>query len=212
MKTSKGVLCLTVGLVLLLTFGFLVDQACFRLPSKLKEAEAKYNVLVAETELTNQAAAAERARLLEVIAKNEAREAELLAESAQYVDQIQTYRAEITRLQAQEPPTTPEIEALPIVINLRAQVRQFSLALEAANQTISLQAQTITLLTQDKALLRERVDSWRGQYEREHALRLSAEGLYAKSTKVLGLFKLSGVAKDIVIGGLVAGTIYGLVK
>ena len=201
-----------VSITILLVLGFLFDKACFQLPQALKDAEAKYQVLVAETALKDEAAAAERARLMTELAVHEEHEASLEAAVETTTAQLRAAKATIADLQAQEPETTPEIEALPIVINLRAQVAQFSLALEAAESTIASQREEISLLKQDKMLLVAQADTWRAQYEREHALHLAAKGLYDKSTKVLGLFKLSGIAKDILIGGLAATAIYGLVK
>ena len=109
------------------------------------------------------------------------------ANIAGYVGQIQTYRVEVSALRAElstlqdaEPPTTPEVESLPIVINLRAQVtrltQMFSLS-EAARAE------------QDKVIAswREKYEAqvtisiaWKAQAENERTLRVQAESLFTK--------------------------------
>ncbi len=108
-----------------------------------------------------QAAAAEHARLDKandaVRAEFEARQNAVMAEKdrqlaqkdvviTQYVEKTSTLTAEITRLKANEPPTTPEIEAMPIVVNLRAQVATLTVAFSLSQKTVTLQAEEIVLL------------------------------------------------------------------
>lgn len=211
MKT-RTLATVVIGLVVLLTLGFLADQACNVLPGRLQEAEARYRAAVAVAAEKDAQAAEARAALVAAIAEREAMEAALKAEVAQANSELAVVSQQLEALQGQEPPTTPDIEAMPIVISLRAQVRTLSEGFSLAMETIKKQEERIVLLERDKADLLSLVGSWKAQYEREHSLRLAAEGLYEDSQKVFGLFRLSGTVKNVVIGGLAAGTIYGLLR
>jgi len=205
-KSNKTVIWLVLGLA---TFGFLVDRACFQLPKQLREAKAQYQTLVVATDLQNTAAQSERQTLLATIAEREASEAVLKAKVAQDAKELAAAHRLIAELQANEPPTTPEIEALPVVISLRAQVRAFSLALATAEKTISDQSDTIFKLGQDKKDLWEWGTSWKAQYEREHTLRLASENLFKLSEH---RFKLNKTVTYLVVGAAGAGLVYSLVR
>lgn len=209
MKSNKTVIWLALGLALLLTFGFLVDMACFQLPEQLREAKAQYQSLVVETTIQNNAAQAERQALLATIAEREASEAVLKAKVAQDAKELALAHQTIAALQASEPPTTPEIEALPVVVSLRAQVRAFSVALAVAERTISDQSDIIFKLEQDKKDLWEWGASWEAQYEREHTLRLASENLFKLSEH---RFKLNKTVTYLVVGAAGAGLVYSLVR
>jgi hypothetical protein len=101
---------------------------------------------------------------------------------AQYVEKIQTYHAEITTLSARveelqnaEPPTTPDIEAMPIVINLRGQVAALTQAFDLSQKEVTLQKQISAELWGKVSNLEKIADEWRGMYDREHALRVNCE-------------------------------------
>lgn len=200
---------LVIGLVVVLAFGFLVNRACFELPKQLREAKVQYQVLLTSTTLQNNAAQAERQALLATIAEREASEARLKEKVAQDAKELASYKKTIADLQANEPPTTPEIEALPVVISLRAQVRQFSLALSAAEQTISDQSDLIFKLEQDKKDLLAWGTSWRDQYEREHTLRLASESLFKLSER---RFKLTTTITYVAVTAVGAAIVYSLVR
>jgi len=212
MKNSKGIALLAAGLVVLLLLGFLADQACHVLPNKLKQSELKYEAYRAMSVEKDKISDAKIADLQAQLVESEKVEAVLNQTIETQKVQIQAQAQTIADLQAAEPPTTPEIEAMPIVINLRAQIKALVQGFSLAQQTIAEQEKLIVQLKMDKEILTGQVNEWIAKYNREHTLRLAAEGLYADSKKVLGLFRLSGTAKDILIGGLVAGTVYGLVR
>lgn len=206
---GKTVVFAILALAVVLTFGALVDRACFQLPKELREAKAAYQTLVVATDLQNNAAQAERQALLATIAEREASEATLKQVVAQNAKELASAKQTIAQLQANEPPTTPEIEALPVVISLRAQVRGFSLALSAAEKTIADQAALIISLELDKKDLLEWGTSWKSQYEREHTLRLASENLFNLSER---RFKLSTKITYVAVTAVGAALVYSLVR
>lgn len=118
----------------------------------------------------------------------------------------------IADLQAAEPPTTPELEALPLVISLRAQNRALLEGFTLAQQTIAQQDEEIKalrLVIVDQRLI---IAEWEAKFNREQALRLSSERLSATYKRELTKFRLTGTVKTVVIGGLAAGLVYSMVK
>ena len=210
--STKTLVTVIIGVVLVLVFGLLLDQACNVLPKRLQEAEVRYGIAVAVAAEKDAQAAEARAALVAAVAEREAMEAALKAEVAQANSELEVVNQKLEALLGQEPPTTPEEESLPIVISLRAQVKTLSHGFSLALATVEKQEGRIALLERDKADLLAWGESWRAQYEREHTLRLASDGLYADSQKVFGLFRVSGTVKNVVIGGLAAGTIYGLLR
>lgn len=207
MTLNKVLPWVAVALVLV-TLG-LGYRACIQLPAQLKQAEAKYHDLAVVTDLQNHAAQAERLALLATIAEREASEATLKAKVAQSEKELAAARRTIAELQANEPPTTPAIEALPVVISLRAQVRAFGVALTAADKTISDQSDTILKLELDKKDLLALGETWKSQYDREHTLRVQAEDLFKLSER---RYKLNKTVTLVAVTAVGAGIVYGLVR
>jgi len=101
-----------------------------------------------------------------------------------FVGQVTTYQRQLSVLHSQleelqntEPPTTPEIESLPIVINLRGQVSRLTEMFTLANSIIAEKDKIIKAWEVKFAAQVDISESWKKQYEDEHALRLACEGM-----------------------------------
>jgi|GEM_PF-6152814 len=77
--------------------------------------------------------------------------------------------------QAAEPSASPDIEAHPLVLNLREQLRLQDARYAEARSVITQQAELISTLEAQTADLRLAAELWKAQYQAERALRLSAE-------------------------------------
>lgn len=191
---------------------FLADRACNVLPKKLQEADAKYqayralsveqhkqsDALIAKLTEDNIALASETVALKKDIATNK--------------ETISAQSQTIAQLQANEPPTTAEVEAMPIVINLRAQVRALTEGFSLARQTIAEQDKVILNLTLSNQNLERIVVEWQAKFNREQSLRLAAESLNLGYKKQISGMHLTSTIKNVVIGGLVVGVVAGLVR
>jgi ElaB/YqjD/DUF883 family membrane-anchored ribosome-binding protein len=107
-----------------------------------------------------------------------------------------------------EPPTTPEIESMPIVVSLRKQVGKLT-------EMYSLSQEVITLQNESATVLRGKFDAqvtisetWKQEHDKEHALRLSCESLLKLSERrVSNPWK---IVKSVAVGvaaGFVAGSL-----
>jgi tartrate dehydratase beta subunit/fumarate hydratase class I family protein len=166
------------------------------------EYEAFKAVALAKQEILDAAIAAEQKKASEAL-----EEADRLRDVArQRQAKIDEQAVVIAALQAAEPPTTPEIEAMPIVISLRAQlkeaVRGFSLAREAV---ATLEAENVSLRVaidaKDKAFA-----DMAAKWELERGLRLTAEksfdDLSKKYSRLHTKITLKQVASDLLFFGL----------
>lgn len=186
-------------------------QSC-RLTKRLAVAEAKYQAQVAET-----AALQAQSDLIIAAKTHEAEVAMATAdtksqENAVLKEKVKAQATVIADLQAAEPPTTPEVEALPIVINLRAQVRALTQGFTLAQQTIAnqdLEIKHLRLVIVDKDII---IAEWEAKFNREQALRLSCQDLSAMYKRELTKFRLTGTVKTVVIGGLAAGLAYSFLR
>jgi uncharacterized coiled-coil DUF342 family protein len=158
----------------LLVLALAAVDSCRNALKDLKEMRDKYNAQAKETDELKATHDAERAAYLAEIAAREERETALEEKVAAQVAEIKVQKATIAALQAAEP-VQPELEAEPLVINLRAQIREFSLALKKAEKAIEDQAKEIADLKLDKEALKKWGESWKADWEKEHALRLNAE-------------------------------------
>jgi hypothetical protein len=148
-----------------------------------------------------------RQRIEELEADNAGKDVKI----AQYVEKIQTYHAEITtlsdrveELQNAEPPTTPDIEAMPIVINLRGQVAALTQAFDLSQKEVTLQKQISAELWGKVSNLEKIADEWRGMYDREHALRVNCELLFKEADRRVSVYRFRGkVATAVAVAGAV---------
>jgi len=150
---------------------------------------------------------AEIAALQKNIEAREAEEATLKAEATANKRTIASQAQTIAALQAAEPATTPEIEAMPIVISLRAQVRELTVGFNLAQATIATQDETIKRLELDKVDLAEQRDKWKADYESEYRLRLNCEkglGIAEKQIKSSKFWRTTAiVAGTIALGAAI---------
>ena len=115
----------------------------------------------------------------------------------------------LDELQNAEPPTTPEVEAMPIVINLRGQIAKLTEMFSLAQEAISARDTEISILKQMYANQVEISNEWKANYDREHALRLSCEGLVKHLESSVKASKFLNKAAIVAVAGAVA---YGLLK
>ena len=94
-----------------------------------------------------------------------------------YQRQLSVLHSQLEELQNEEPPTTPEIESLPIVINLRGQVSRLTEMFTLANSIIAEKDKIIQAWEVKFAAQVDISNSWKKQYEDEHTLRLACEGM-----------------------------------
>jgi hypothetical protein len=128
-------------------------------------------------------------------------------EITQKAEQIKVLSRDLAYLIANEPPTTPDIESMPIVINLRGQLSKLTEMYSLCEQAVTLQSEEIDVLKGKCIALGAIGEEWRVQYDKEHALRLSAEGLFKLGEHRVGLNKTIakvavGVAAIVVVGSL----------
>jgi hypothetical protein len=147
------------------------------LSEKYREQKLAYTELRAVTD-------ADHAVQLLFIAERDKLIAQKDAEIVQYTERITTYQRQLSVLHTQlnelqntEPPTTPEVESLPIVINLRGQVARLTEMFSVSQRIVSEENEIIKAWEVKFAAQVDISESWKKQYEDEHALRLACEGM-----------------------------------
>lgn len=123
--------------------------------------------------------------------------------------EIVTLKASLHDLQNAEPPTTPDIEALPIVVNLRAQVSRLTGMFTLATAAIQDRDRIIAAWESKYNAQIDVSMAWKRQYENERALRIAAEEMFKLSERRRGAYSLATKAA-LVLGA--AGVLYGLSK
>lgn len=113
---------------------------------------------------------------------------------------------------ANEPPTTAEIEALPIVQYLRArdkmQEERFSLAM-ADNLK---DHQVIDELKGIREAQDVAIAAWKTKFDSEHSLRLKSEDLGVIKDKRIRALESGSIVKSVVVGAVVGGVTYLIMK
>lgn len=201
-----------VALAFAVVAGLMSYKACNQLPSKLRDAELKYQAYramsIADQKKPDAVIAGLRADNAKVAEENTGLKKDVGTLKATVAAQVQT----IADLQANEPPTTPEIEAMPIVINLRAQVKSLTVAFSLAQTTIEKQDKIILNLELTVRNMEGIITEWQTKFNRADALRLAAESLNLGYKKQIASMRLTGTIEKVVIGGLAAGVVYGFVR
>jgi hypothetical protein len=132
------------------------------------------------------------------------KDAELLSKTKQ----LAQLSNQLDELVDNEPPTTPDIEAMPIIINLRGQLSKLTEMYIISGQTITLQSEEIAVLKGKCNTLESIGTEWKQSYDKEHALRVNCESLLKLSEKrVSNPWKTVrnvavGVAAGFVVGSL----------
>lgn len=136
------------------------------------------------------AAAVDRIKVLETeLTVRDERVAMLESLARQFQDRIGLLKKELSGLQATEP-YQPELEREPLVINLRAQVAKLTEMFTLSQNTVATQAETILELKGEVSILKRIVAEWKGEWEKENALRLMAQNMLRSRDKNVTLYKL----------------------
>jgi hypothetical protein len=102
----------------------------------------------------------------------------------------------IAYLQKNEPQTTPEQEKLPIVVNLRAQVKALSVGFADAQKAVAdvklVNLNLVAQLGNDEKIIAD----VNAKYNSEHALRMSCEALSAAYKKAVTPSFFGSILKD----------------
>jgi chromosome segregation ATPase len=167
-------LVVATGLILLAASWF---RSC-AVDARIRKAKLAYQELRAITEAESKMMSTRLDELNKAIGHRDEAIGKLESEVAAKNLEISAAKTELAELQAAEPPTTPEIEALPIVINLRGQVAKLTDMFNLSQNTITIQSLEIDELWGKTKLLEDVVAEWKGGYEREHALRIQAENMF----------------------------------
>lgn len=207
MKSKWGYWFAIVGLALAL--GWSLDFG-HRTKKALAKAEANYSQA---SELNTQLQGALDKQIADSIAAIKARNERIAVLEGQAVVLTQRIGQLTNALNnANEPPTTAEIEALPIVQYLRArdkmQEERFSLAMEdnlKDHQVID----ELKGVVEAKDLA---IGAWKKKYESEYALRLQSEDLGVKKDARIRSLERGSTVKAIVVGAVVGTATYLIMK
>lgn len=193
-----------IGLALLALFA--LDRSCVA-DRELAQAKADYEeqvrILEADNALKLDAiAAAERA-----IAQKDAQISASGIVIATKDRQITLLRSELAVIVVQEPPTTPEVESLPIVINLRAQVSRLT-EMFSLSEAARAEQDKVIASWRDKYEAQVTISvAWKAQAENEHTLRVQAESLFKiyEHQRKMNIWKFVGYTAGAFALGYVIG-------
>lgn len=196
-KSTPWVWALILGLVLLNLA--LWDRAC-GLSDKYKLARDDYNELRAATDADHALAVGHIAELNNAIVSADATIVNLEKVITQKNKDITLLSARLAEIVGQEPPTTPEIEAMPIVVSLRAQVgtltRMYSISVDIINE----KDRVIDLWSKKFDAQVTISETFKQMYDKEHALRLASEGLFKIAEHKLKMSNAWSTVKTVAIG------------
>ena len=109
-------------------------------------------------------------------------------------------------------PSQPELEKEPLVINLRAQIAKLT-EMFALSQGVVEEQRKVIVEWEGKFVAQEKISAeWKQAYEREHALRLSCEGLNKQLEKSYRISLLKGKVVTVAAVAIGGGLIYSLLK
>lgn len=196
-----------VALALAAVFAFFALRSCGGPDEKYWVKKATYDQLAKD-------AAAQLAKALEVntlqekiIVVKDVEIAEKQAIVTRYAGKVSTLTAELTALQDAEP-VQPEIEAQPLVINLRAQIGNLAQMLSMSTDIINAKDGIIADWSAKFNAQTVIAENWKRAYETEHRLRLLSEDLN-KSLEHQG--KVSRLYGRVSMAGLAAAGAYILI-
>jgi hypothetical protein len=109
-------------------------------------------------------------------------------------------------------PSQPELESQPLVINLRGRVAKLTEMFTLSQGVVTLQAEEITALKGKCIALESIGNEWRVSYDKEHALRLSAEKLVLSLEKRVKSQGLLGKVKTVALGVASGYVAYSILK
>ena len=184
-----------------------VYKSCVSDPA-LKKAKAEYAEAKAVAEAEQSISLGHIKELTQIVSHMTNEIAGKKAEIAEKDARIVALSTRLDELQNAEP-VQPELEKEPLVINLRGQIAQLTEMFTLSEQAGKLKDKEIELWAAKYAAQVAISDEWRGNYEREHQLRLMSEGIVSGlEARVRGAKFLNKVAV-VAVAGAVA---YGLLK
>ena len=173
---------------------FALDRSCVA-DRALAKAKADYSEQVRVLEADNAAKQDAIVTAERIIAQQEAEVSASRIAIATKDRQLTSLRADLAALQNEEPPTTPAVESLPIVINLRAQVTRLTAMFTLSEAKNGDKDRVIVSLRTIIAAKDDVIAAVTAQRDNEHALRLSAEAI-AKACDSSKVGKFERVAND----------------
>ena len=182
----------------------LLSRSC-GLTGKLRQAKLKYEGYKAIVEADHELSRAHIEQLTNEIALKDEKIVTLRGESLAKQERITKLSTRLDELQNGEPPTTPEIEALPIVVNLRQQVATLTEMFTLAQGTIETKDREIELWSKKYDAQVAISAEWKVMYERENKLRLMGGELITGLERSLKISRLKGKVATVAIVGLAAG-------
>jgi hypothetical protein len=188
---------------LALALGFTADS-CWNGKRALEKQEAKYNEFKRITEYNDALLNAQIANSNAIIVLREERIRVLESDAVVLTNQVSQLTNALAS--ANEPPTTAEQEALPIVLFLRArdkmQEQRFSLAMaDNLKDHQVIDELKLIIIAKDSVIA-----AWSKKYDAEHSLRMMGEDLYSSSTKVIARLERGLTTRNVLVG-LAAGAI-----
>ena len=156
---------------------FFVVKSC-QTADVFRQAKKDYAMFLAIVEKEHEDHLAAIANANATMAKQDAKISELNQTVSEYKARIDGLSVQLDKLLAEEPQTTPEIEAMPIVINLRQQVKTLTEMFSLAQKTIEEKDRVIAAW-EEKFYIQVKVsESWEKQYDNEHLLRVQCESMF----------------------------------
>jgi uncharacterized protein HemX len=199
---------LTAALVVALgLFGVSQFRAC-KLDKKYRDLKAAYETDRKIAEADHALSVAHIAELNNAIASADKVIGQKNADIKAKSDKITLLQRRLDDVVGQEPPTTPEIESMPIVINLRAQIQNLSNMYSLATSIIDDKDEVIAQWSDKFYSMKKIAGEWKGMYDREHALRVNCEGLLGVcESRVPGPWKTIKKVALGVAAGFIAGSL-----
>jgi chromosome segregation ATPase len=200
---------ITAIVVIALVVSSLLALKSCQLDRKLRDMKLKYEAYRALAQAEYELSQEHIGELNAEIVARDKNISKLESSVAEKQALLHAVSAELAELQATEPPTTPDIEELPIVINLRGQVanltRMFSLATDTINDKDMIIAEWKGKFAAQVTISEE----WKNQYDNERALRVQSEEMFKTCERRLKLNKIVSKTALVAVAGAV---VYGLVK
>lgn len=211
LKSNWAKVALVIAIFL---FGMAQANSC-RNNAELKALKAEYKEFKNVTKANDEIRAGIEATQVAAIADRDKQIAALMDTISTDRGMIDSLNTTIEHLKATEPPTTPEIEAMPIVINLRAQVKTLTNGFNLAQTTIANQEKVIVEWQGKFDAMKAIADARLGAIQDRDKQIKSLEGIVKKQDSGWGIFHLFGLrvnlVRDIVvpIGAFSLGYIAG---
>lgn len=195
--------------IALIVCSFFAYRSC-RSDSKLRKQLLKYEELKAQSEADHKLSLDRIDQLTKDIGHMTNEIVQLETDVAAKQKKITLLSDQLAAIVGQEPPTTPDIEAMPIVINLRAQVATLTEMFTLANGTI-IDKDAIIARWERKYEAQVQISTeWKASYDREHILRVQAEDLFKACEHSKKVNKLWGNVKAVAMG-IAAGVVVSAV-